>query len=55
MERNCIEYIYNYFENKYSEIITSIYEPRFEKTCLRDFRPGPTQTGLCSHRKRLDA
>ena len=32
------------------------YEPRCEKTCLRGFRPGPTQTRLCSHRnaKRLE-
>ena len=29
----------------------SIYEPRCEKTGLRDFRPGPTQTGLYSHRR----
>ena len=25
-------------------------EQRHEKTCLRDFRPGTTQTGLLSHR-----
>ena len=25
-------------------------EPRHEKTCLRGFRPGMTQTGLRSHR-----
>ena len=25
------------------------FEPRSEKTGLRGFRPGPTQTGLCSH------
>ena len=25
------------------------YEPRCEKTGLRGFRPGPTQTGLCNH------
>ena len=30
------------------------YEPRFEKTGLRGFRPGPTQTGLYSHRRRLE-
>ena len=28
----------------------SIYEPRCEKTGLRGFRPGPTQTRLYSHR-----
>ena len=26
------------------------YEPRYEKTCLRGFRPGKTQTGLLSFR-----
>ena len=31
------------------------YEPRCEKTGLRGLRPGPTQTGLCSHRRRLEA
>ena len=30
-------------------------EPRREKTGLRDFQPGPTQTGLCSHRAWLEA
>ena len=33
----------------------SIYEPRSEKTGLRGFRPGPTQTGLYSHRRWLEA
>ena len=27
------------------------YEPRCEKTGLRGFPPGPTQTGLYNHRK----
>ena len=27
------------------------YEPRCEETGLRDFRPGPIQTGLYSHRR----
>ena len=30
-------------------------EPRCEKTGLRGFRPGPTQTGLYSHRRWLGA
>ena len=30
-------------------------EPRREKTGLRGFRPGPTQTGLYSLRSRLEA
>ena len=33
----------------------SVNEPRCEKTGLRCFRPGPTQTGLYSHRRRLQA
>ena len=32
-----------------------INEPRREKTGLRGFRPGLTQTNLYSHRSRLDA
>ena len=32
-----------------------INEPRRKKTGLRGFRPGPTQTGLYSHCKRLKA
>ena len=31
------------------------YEPRCEKTDLRGFRPGPTQIGLRSHRRWLEA
>ena len=33
----------------------TIYEPRCEKTGLRGFRPGPTQTGLYRHRRWLEA
>ena len=29
------------------------YEPCHEKTCLRDFQPGKTQTGLLSYRDQL--
>ena len=32
-----------------------IFEPRSEKIVLRGFRPGPTQTGLYSHRRWLEA
>ena len=32
-----------------------LIEPCSEKTGLRGFRPGPTQTGLYSHRIRLEA
>ena len=31
------------------------FEPRCEKTGLRGFRPGPTQTGLYSRRRWLEA
>ena len=31
---------------KYTLSLYLIYEPRSEKTGLRGFRPGPTQTGL---------
>ena len=31
------------------------FEPRSEKTGLRGFRPGPTQTGLYSYRIWLEA
>ena len=31
------------------------HEQRDEKTCLRGFRPGPTQTGLYNHQRRLEA
>ena len=38
------------YEQKYEK-----HEPRSEKTGLRGFRPGPTQTGLCSYRRWLEA
>ena len=41
--------------NDQSDIITFIFEPRSEKTGLRGSRPDPAQTGLCSHRKCLEA
>ena len=34
---------------------TSTYEPRSAKTGLRGFRPGLTQTTLCSYRRWLEA
>ena len=36
-------------------IIPVLVEPRREKTGLRGFRPGPTQTGLYTLRKELEA
>ena len=38
-----------------SDITKLTNEPRCEKTGLRGFRPGPTQTRLCSHRRWLEA
>ena len=38
-----------------STFIASIFEPRCEKTGLRGFRPGQTQTGLYNHRRWLNA
>ena len=32
-----------------------LYEPRYEKTGLRGFHTGLTQTGLYSHRRWLEA
>ena len=32
-----------------------LFEPRHEKTCLRGFRPGKTQTSLLSYRDKLEA
>ena len=36
-------------------LMSSQSEPHCEKTGLRGFRPGPTQTGLYSHRTWLEA
>ena len=36
-------------------ISNTIFEPRREKTGLRGFRPGLTQTRLYSHRRWLEA
>ena len=35
--------------------MVATYEPRCEKTGLRGFRPGPTQTMLYSKRRWLEA
>ena len=40
---------------KFSVEKLKIYEPRSEKIGLRGFRPGPTQTGLYSHRRWPEA
>ena len=41
---------FSYLKNK-----GKLNEPRREKTGLRGFRPGPTQTDLYSHRSGLEA
>ena len=35
-------------------LVKTLHEPRREKTYLRGFRPGPTQTGLYNNRKWLE-
>ena len=35
-------------------LLILLYEPRCEKTGLQGFRPGPTQTGLGSHRRWIE-
>ena len=37
------------------EFVTTLIEPRREKTGLRGFRPGLTRTDLYSHRSGLEA
>ena len=39
-------------ESRYSNL--TLFEPRRQKTGLRGFRPGPTQTELYSHRRCLE-
>ena len=36
-------------------LVALTFEPRCEKTGIRGFRPGPTQTSLHSHRRWLEA
>ena len=38
----------------YTFFTSWLLEPRFEKTGLRGFRPGPTQTGLYNHKRQLE-
>ena len=37
------------------ELTMKRFEPRYDKTCLRCFRPDPTQCGLYSHRGWLES
>ena len=41
--------------NDNMDVLYVNYEPVHEKTNNFGFRPGPIQTGLYSHRKRLEA
>ena len=41
--------------NWFVQLDALLFEPRREKTGLRGFRPGPTQTGLYKLRKELEA
>ena len=42
-------------DDKPSRKLSEIYEPVHDKTNNLGFLPGLTQTGLCSHRSRLEA
>ena len=43
------------YADSVEDFVCSSFEPRREKTGLRGFRPGPTQTGLYKLRKELEA
>ena len=43
------------YRNESDQRLCCVYEPRCEKSGLRGFRPGQTQTELCSHRRLLEA
>ena len=42
----CLKSCYFLLNEKNISNCHDMYEPRRQKTCLRGFRPGPTQTGL---------
>ena len=46
------DYFLSFVKNRLSQ---TLYEPRCEKTGLRGFRSGPTQTRLYSQRRWLEA
>ena len=50
----CYKVICITLETKCAKLI-HLFEPPREKTGLRGFRPGLTQTGLHSHRRWLEA
>ena len=43
------------FQLIFGTVFLVLFERRYEKTGLRGFRPGLPQTGLYSHRRRLEA
>ena len=45
-----INYVNTYQFSHINCTHTFLYEPHHEKPCLREFRPGETQTGLLSYR-----
>ena len=49
--------LYSFKKGRIMLGLTGVFsnEPRYEKTGLRGFLPGPTQTGLYSHRRWLEA
>ena len=53
-EMVCSFILVNHFSMKFL-IMLVLIAPRREKTGLRGFQPGPTQTGLYNQRKWLDA
>ena len=53
--RNILAVKLNLLQKMHGKIIAFTFEMRHKKTCLWNFRPGPTQNKLYSHRRWLDA
>ena len=51
--KQCIKQV-EHLKTNFFMVQLKIFELQREKTGLRDFRPGPTQTGLCSHIYKQD-
>ena len=49
------ERLQDHWSSGFTVFLPMIHEPRCEKTGLRDFRPGPTQTRLYNHTRWLEA
>ena len=43
-----------FFKGKKEVIKEKKYEPRHEKISLKGFRPGPAQTNLYNHKRKLE-